>query len=40
MVYCMAGDFFDCSEVVAIAKKSEDNKGKNKKRKGEKGNEE
>ena len=40
MVYCMAGDFFDCSEVVAIAKKSENKKGKKKKRKGDKGNEE
>ena len=30
--------FFDCSEVVAAAKKSEKKKGKKKKRKGDKGN--
>ena len=38
--YCMAGAFFDCSEVVAIAKKSEKKKGNKKNRKGKKGNEE
>ena len=32
--------FFDCSKVVAIAKKSEKKKGKKKKRKDDKGNEE
>ena len=36
--YCMAGAFFEYSEVVATAKKSEKKKGKKKKRKGEKGN--
>ena len=38
--YRMPGDFFDCSEVVAVSKKSEKEKGSNKKRKGDKGNEE
>ena len=36
----MAGAFFDCSKVVAVAKKSKKKKGKNKKRKRDKGNEE
>ena len=36
----MDGAFFDCSKVVAIAKKSEKKKGNNKKRNGYKGNEE
>ena len=40
MVFCMAGSFFYCSEVVAVAKKSEKNKGKTAKRKWNKGNEE
>ena len=35
--FIMAGDFFNCSKVVAVAKKSEKKKGKNKKRKGDKG---
>ena len=34
----MAGAFFDCSKVVAVAKKSKKKKGKKKKRKGDKGN--
>ena len=34
----MAGDFFDCSEVVDVANESEKKKGKKKKRKEEKGN--
>ena len=34
----MAGAFFDCSEVVAVANESEKKKGKKKKRKGDKGN--
>ena len=38
MGYRMAGALFDCSEVVAVAKKSDKNKDKNKKRKGDKGN--
>ena len=38
--YRMAGIFFKCSEVVAVAKKSEKNKGKTAKRKWNKGNEE
>ena len=37
--YCMAGAFFGCSEGIAIAKKSKNNKGKKKNRKGYKGNE-
>ena len=36
----MAGAIFDCSEVVAVAKKSENNKFRKKKRKGYKVNEE
>ena len=36
----MAEAFFDCSEVFAVAKKSENKKGKKKKRKGDTGNEE
>ena len=40
MGYRMAGAFFDCSEVVAVAKKSYKKKGKKKKRKGDKGNKE
>ena len=36
----MAGAFLDCSEVLAVAKKSEKKKGKKKNRKGRKGNEE
>ena len=36
----MAGDFFDSFKVVAFAKKSENKKGKKKKRRGEKGNKE
>ena len=36
----MAGAFFNCSEVVDVAKKSDKKKGKNKNRKGDKGNEE
>ena len=36
----MAGAFFECSEVVAVAKNPEKNKSKKKKRKGCKGNEE
>ena len=36
----MAGTFFEFSEVVTVAKKSEKKKHKNKKRKGGKGNEE
>ena len=35
----MAGASFDCSEVVAVAKKPKKKKGKNKNRKGYKGNE-
>ena len=38
--YSMAGAFFNCSEVFAVAEKSEKKKVKNKKRKGDKGNEE
>ena len=34
----MAGAFFDCSEVVGVAEKSEKKKGKKKKRKAYKGN--
>ena len=40
MVYRMDGSLFGCSGVVAIVKKSEKNKGKKKKRKAEKFNEE
>ena len=40
MGYCISGAFFDCSEVVAVAKKSEKKKGKKKNRKRDKGNEE
>ena len=36
----MAGTFFGCSEVVAVAKKSENKTGKKTKRGGDKGNEE
>ena len=36
----MAGAFFDCSKVVAIADNFEKKKGKKKKRKGDKVNEE
>ena len=36
----MDGAFFDCSKVVAVAKKSETKKGKKRKRKGDKVNEE
>ena len=36
----MDGAFFDCSKVVAVAKKSEKKKGKKKRRKGDKVNEE
>ena len=36
----MAGAFFDCSDAVAIPKKTEKKKGKKKKRKEDKGNEE
>ena len=36
----MTGDFFDCSEVVAVVKKSEKKKSRKKNRKGCKGNEE
>ena len=36
----MAGAFFGCSEVVGVVNKSDKKKGKNKKRKGYKGNEE
>ena len=39
MGYRMAGEFFGCSEVVVVEKKSKKKKGKNKYRKGEKGNE-
>ena len=35
-----SGAFLDCSEVLAVAKKSEKKKGKKKNRKGRKGNEE
>ena len=38
MGYRIAGDFFDCSEAVTVAKKSEKKNGKKKKRKGDKGN--
>ena len=38
--YCMARTFFSCSKVAVVAKNSEKNKGKKKKRKGDKGNEE
>ena len=38
--YCMAGDLFNCSEVVAVANNSENKKDKKKKRKGYTGNEE
>ena len=38
--YCMAGDFFDCFEVVAGAKKSKKKKGKKRNIEGDKGNEE
>ena len=38
--FLMAGTFLDCSRVVSVAKKSEKKKGKNKKRKGYKINEE
>ena len=38
--YCMDGAFFDCSEVVAVVKKSKNKKGKKKKMKGDKVNEE
>ena len=34
----MAGAFFDCSVIFAVAKKSKKKKGKKKKRKGYKGN--
>ena len=37
--YRIAGAFFNCSEFVTVAKKSEKKKGKKKKRKGEKVNE-
>ena len=37
--YLMAGAFFDCFEVVAVAKKSEKKKGKKKKSKRGEGNE-
>ena len=37
--YRMAGEFFGCSEVVVVEKKSKKKKGKNKYRKGGKGNE-
>ena len=40
MGYCLAGAFFYCSKVVAVAKKSKKKKGKNKNRKGYKCNEE
>ena len=40
MVYNISGAFFDSSEVVVGTNKSEKKKGENKKRKGEKGNEE
>ena len=40
MGYLMAGAFFDCFEVVAVAKKSEKKKGKKKKSKRGEGNEE
>ena len=36
----MAGAFFNCSEVVAVAKKFKKKKGNKKKRKGDKDNEE
>ena len=39
MDYHRAGDFVDCYEVVAVAKKFNKNKGKKKNRKGDKGNE-
>ena len=38
--YCMAGAFFDCYEVVGVAKNSDNKKGEKKKRKGGKGKEE
>ena len=38
--YRMAGAFFDCSEVVSVAKNSENKKGKKKNRKVGNGNEE
>ena len=38
--YRMPGDFFDCSEVVAVSKNSDKKRLNNKKRKGDKGNEE
>ena len=40
MCYRMAGAFFDCSEVVVVAKNSEKKKGKRKNRKGDNINEE
>ena len=40
MGYHKAGAFFDCSEVVAVVKKSEKNKVNKKNRKGDNGNEE
>ena len=40
LVYRMPGDFFDCSEVVAVSKKSEKKKGNNKNMKGDEVNEE
>ena len=40
MVYRIAGAFFDYSEVVAVVEKSEKKKGRKKKRKGDKVNEE
>ena len=40
MGYRIAGDFFDCSEAVDVAKKYEKKNDKKKKRKGDKGNEE
>ena len=36
----MVGAFLDCSEVLAVAKKSKKKKGKKKNRKGSKGSEE
>ena len=39
MGYCMAGTFFECFGVVAVAKNSEKKKGKKKKREGGKVNE-
>ena len=40
MGYLVAGAFFDCFGVVAVVKKSEKKKGKKRKRKGDKFNEE